>query len=584
MWQLRLGLNKGGDIVGLGMPGHGTCMAHGRKEVQGKHPEYFALWGTRAIGNSHGRSHYGKPCLSAKGLFEDNVKMVRAIFDTYDEPTVSVMPADGYTSLCRCELCKGKSTPDRGWNGKLSDYVWGYVNNVAKELYKSHPDKKILCFAYGAYYLPPEKITRLSPNIVVGFCRWRSLLNDSEKFERFKKICDQWLAKLPSKEILVWDYYLHGRPGRTWEGIPAVFPHLIAKDLRYLKGISTGDFIEIWREPKGSRVNALATNHLNMYVTARLYWDADQDLSAMLDKYYKLFYGPAAGQMKQYFEFCEANWTVMKNKPELIDKSIKLLNAAQKVAGDSAYGKRIKLIDDYHTDALKKIKTKLAKDGEKNVPKRKNVPKVIIPESNKNDITIDGKGNDKFWKGLPVYQLKDAKSGKVPQAKTSFQIGYAENNLYFLVRCEEPDMKNLKIEAEHHDQSSIWFGDTVELLLETHTHSYYQITITPEGVIADLNRGNKRVFLAWASGAEVATRKDVDSWTVEIKIPLAGEMAKDVDPRNGVAGSKPTEESPWFFNVCRQRIRNSKKELSTFNPTRRESFHRLNKFAKLVVK
>ena len=75
----------------------------------------------RSIGGTGGA---GYPCLSSEGLFESTVKYARTVFDIYPEkPTIGIMPQDAYVSLCQCELCKGKDTPERGWNGILSDYV-----------------------------------------------------------------------------------------------------------------------------------------------------------------------------------------------------------------------------------------------------------------------------------------------------------------------------------------------------------------------------------------------------------------------------------------------------------------------------
>ncbi|MCD6361496.1 MAG: hypothetical protein J7M38_11625, partial [Armatimonadetes bacterium] len=104
MWQCRLGLHDYAPVMGHSI-GHGTVMVHTREEVKQAHPEYFALWGGRRALYHHGGG--GAPCLSSEGLFEQNVKLVRALYDHYDEPMVSVAPADGYVNLCQCELCRG---------------------------------------------------------------------------------------------------------------------------------------------------------------------------------------------------------------------------------------------------------------------------------------------------------------------------------------------------------------------------------------------------------------------------------------------------------------------------------------------
>ncbi|MBM4081123.1 MAG: DUF4838 domain-containing protein, partial [Planctomycetes bacterium] len=156
-WFLRLGLNHGREVIGNGEVGHGSRAVHARDEVKKAHPEYYAVWGGKRETEKKGS---GVPCLSAEGLIEQNVKFARAVFDIYDEPMVSVMPQDGYASVCQCDLCRGKETPERGWFGTMSDYVWAYTDRVAREVHKTHPKRWISGGAYGTYLLPPEKIDR----------------------------------------------------------------------------------------------------------------------------------------------------------------------------------------------------------------------------------------------------------------------------------------------------------------------------------------------------------------------------------------------------------------------------------------
>ncbi|MBM4048682.1 MAG: DUF4838 domain-containing protein, partial [Planctomycetes bacterium] len=563
LWQLRLGLQASQEVLGYSK-GHGLMAVHSREEVKKAHPEYYALWGgkraTVHLGN------YGAPCLSSQGLFEQNVKFVRAMFDIYHEPMVSVGPADGYTSLCQCDLCKGKGTPERGWSGQLSDYVWGYVNRVAQEVHKTHPNRKVSCIAYGAYQLPPEKIATLSPNVAVIVCRWRSLFYDRETREGFSKLMQAWREKLPSRELYIWDYYLHGRPESRWEGVPAFFPRLIAEDLRSLKGVSGGDYIEVYRNRKadGHKWDAMAINHLNCYVTARLYWDANQDVDALLDEYYEKFYGPARKEMKAFIAYAEANWMKATGDVAVIDRLFELLAAAQKAAGDlsavpgtaqagSIYGQRVDLHVQY-IDRLKQVRERLTKGRGDN-------PKARALGRNKADFRLDGKLDDKFWDGLPVYGLKELETGRPPHYGTSFRLAWADDALYLGILCKDRDTKSLRIGAKEHGDTNIWSGDAVEILLETQSHCYYQIAISPAGAVVDLDR-KQGLNILWSSRAEVASHIGDDFWSLEVRIPVAGDMAGELDPLNGVAGRKPHTTYPWFFNVCRQRAGDQGKELS----------------------
>ena len=71
---------------------------------------------------------------------------------------------------------------------------------------------------------------------------------------------------------------------------------------------------------------------------------------------------------------------------------------------------------------------------------------------------------------------------------------------------------------------------------------------------------------------------------MEIRIPAAGDKAEEIDPLNGISGNLPTEKQPWFFNLCRQRLRGKDRELSAFSPTGKSAFHVPLKFGELSVR
>ena len=575
LWYLRLGLNHGKETLGPAPVGHGGRAVHSRAEMKKAHPEYYALWGGKRQTEKKGA---GVPCLSAEGLLKENVRFARADFDIYGAPHVSVMPQDGYATMCQCALCKGKGTPGRGWYGAMSDYVWAYVDRVAREVYETHPSKWISCFAYGTYLLPPEKIAKFGPNVVVGIVHDRASLQDPEIWDRYVKTVRGWREKLTSGKLLRAVHYLRSVPRSAWHGLPVYYPRAIAKDLRFLKGVALGGFNEVSFDRGRRRLGGLhvpAFNHLNIYVTARLYWDADQDLDAILNDYYEKFYGPAAKEMKAFIEYSEANWRHMRTKVEPIDKALALLKAARKAAGDSVYGKRIALLADYLAP-MAGLRARL-REG------RKNVPVAVALGRKADEVKVDGKLDDKFWKRQRTYGLRELQTGREPSARTTFQVGWAGNALYFAVRCEDRDMKGLKVTATKDGDTNIWMGDCVELLIETQCHSYYQIAVNPAGAVMDLDRKG-RFNTQWSSGVEVATHRGEDFWSVEARVPLTGDMKGSPDPLNGVAGGRPTSTFPFFFNVCRQRIRGEDVEGSAFSPTGKNSFHNVAKFGKLYVK
>ncbi|NOZ22910.1 MAG: hypothetical protein GXP25_17675, partial [Planctomycetes bacterium] len=67
----------------------------------------------------------------------------------------------------------------------------------------------------------------------------------------------------------------------------------------------------------------------------------------------------------------------------------------------------------------------------------------------------------------------------------------------------------------------------------------------------------------------------------EIRIPVADENQDNIDPNNGLAGRMPSNAYPWYFNVCRQRIRDGREEYWAFSPTGQSGFHHPRKFAEM---
>ncbi len=572
-WELWLGNTHRGVVLGAGVSGHGNIAVHNREEVKQAHPEYYALWGGKRA--TEHLSNYGAACLSSPGLFDDNLSYARFMFDRRGQPAINASPADGYTQLCQCELCEGKASSELGWQGQLSNYVWAYVNNLAKELYQTHPDHYVTGIAYGTFLVPPSNIDQLSPNVVVGFCYWRSNFQDPERRDTFRQLRDDWLEITPSGQFYVWDYYLHGRPGSAYNNVPVYFTRAIAEDLQSLKGISRGDYIEVY-----GAGGAMAFNHLNCYVTSRFQWDAERDLDALLDEFYQLFYGPAASEMQAFVEFAEANWPQANRDIDVIDQLFTLLAAAQLAAEDDEplYSQRIQLLADYMA-GLKERRDELA------IGRQDDLLVVAPNRAEKLDgFTFDGKLDDPFWQDLPVHSLRHNTTGGEPKQTTTVRAAWARGSLYLGIRCEESEMQNLTIGTSKDGDMNLFSGDAVEILIETPVHAHYQLAISPSGAIVDLDR-RQGLNNMWSSNAEIAAHQGPDYWSLEIRIPAAGESVGDIDPLNGVAGNKPTLDAPWHFNVCRMRTGadRSQREASALAPTGSSSFHLPWFFARIAT-
>lgn len=566
LWMMHLGTrNDDRWLIAHGMDG-----MTGNDATFAAHPEWFALYGGKRDYRS-GRST-NQLCYSNDELLRETVRYARALLDTYPVHSVSIMPPDGYTSICQCEKCKGKDSPERNERGLLSDYVWDFVNRAAKEIAKTHPQAKVLNCAYGTYTLPPLKIDKLEPNVVVCIVGGRRPINKGgikgEGEAAPEALRAAWVKKT-SNPILNFENYPF--TDRGWY-LPAFAPHALGDSVNATKGISQGE--DIWLSARQDfKEVGIGFNHFMVYFTARMYWGGkNADVDAIFREYCRLFYGPAAQEMQDFFTFCEAHWSVMEDDKAQADAALSLFTKAQaKTDATSVYGKRLALIDDF----LKGLRMKSQQLGQKRGP----VP-VVRLVGDAHDIVIDGKLDDAYWQECPAAatgKFRELQTGRVPTFGTTFKAGWQGNNLYFSIRCDEHPGEKPNNNTTRNDDQALWHGDAIEIELATETHTYYQIAVSPAGHIVDLDRGaSKGQWFGWDSKAEVATHIAEDHWTVEIRIPVTQD---ENDPLHQVIGRKPTQSLPWHINLCRQRIREDGQELSALSPTGTEGFHEPMKFA-----
>jgi Domain of unknown function (DUF4838) len=579
-WRLRLGIHHQHDTLGMPQVCHGMKFVHGRKEFQKAHPKAFAL-----INGKRDTRHkrHGAPCLSSKLMFKEHVAYVRAMFDHFKEPIVSIDVVDGYSGrVCECTSCAGNRTPERGAPGALSNYVWNYYNRVAKEVYKSHPDKKVSAFSYGGYCLPPTNIKRMSPNLVVVLMSSRQYFAQQEHRTYIAKLIKDWKRVLPSGEL-----YSFENISYNWKKRLVLPVYLARQSVDYFK--ATGDalngyYFSIYEHRPWSRDkmtwDALGTAHLDIYILSKLLWNRNTDVEALLEEYCRLFYGPVRKEMRAFIDYCEANHPKMRTDVSAIDQALKLIGQAKaRVKPGSVYGQRVSLIVDY-VEQLKGLRENLAKP--------RTGPRIQLAGVSARNIKLDGRLTEPFWKDIPKMELRDIKTGQIPKVKTSVKMAWGEGNksLYIGVHCAEPDMSGVTDTAD--GTLATFNGDNLDIHIETPIVDFYQLVISPSGKLLDMDRsgsGRMRFNTKWNSGATVKVHQGADFWSVEIQIPAGGAVARELDSNHLVAGEIPTQAAPWRFNMGRLRPRkDDKSPFSAYIPTLKSRFDDRFLRGSLVVK
>jgi hypothetical protein len=403
----------------------------------------------------------------------------------------------------------------------------------------------------------------------------RPKMNDPEHWADYTSRMERWKAKLVPGNLFRFEnnlYHLWGKEdGVRGAAIsyPVLHPRAMAKDLKYLQGVALGGSGEV--SQYRAKWQAIGLEHITLYVQSRFYWDADQDVDQVLNDYCTLFYGPAAKAMQEAIDFAESNLAYKdvsrgrgKGNPMNVSlntalKFRDLLDKAKAAAGDTIYGQRVQTVisDLQPKDEL--IAKYKAKDTEL-AELRAKAPLAVGTE-------------DADLSKATTYKLKANRGGKEAAPETTFQVGWDKNALLLDILCQEPDMKKLVVATD------VVGGDYVAVSLETPNHTYYHLEINPDGRLAEGNPSP-----GWKSRAEVKTEKGADFWRVQFRIPAVGDAEAHADPKHRVAGAKPTQAAPWFFNVGRLRMAGLEKpEQQAFSPTG-GSWHIPTKFGRLEIK
>jgi tetratricopeptide (TPR) repeat protein len=565
-WNMRLGAR---DPYGI-QAAHGMDDMTQTPEILTAHPEWFALYGGQRQNQTGQRLN--QLCYSNLELFEETVRNVRMQFDHFKIEMASVMPPDGYTAVCQCPDCSGKETPGRGSRGLASDYVWGFVNRVAKEVRKTHPDRKIINCAYGIYSLPPLLIEKLEPNVVVSIVGARRPVNNQPmEIAEVRQLRESWLSKTHNPIINFENYPF---TDRGWY-LPAFTPHAMGESINALKGVSQGE--DVWLSTRQDfEKTGMGLNHFLVYFTQCMYWGGrERDIEPLFAEYCSLFYGPSGALMRAFFDYCETHWQEMEKDQAKADHALSLFEQARAQADPSSiYGRRLAVMDEYLTS----LRHKSAQLGRKRGP----VPVLRMVGEAPMPIVVDGKLDEDSWvHSFPsaTGKLREIQTGRAPLYGTTVKTLWRGNDFYVAVHCEEKSGEKPRNAAGKHDDPSLWYGDAVEVLLETESHSYYQIAVSPSGAVADLDRSAQQsAWSSWDARAEVATQVGDGYWNVEIRLPVTADQN---DPLHQVIGRRPTRSLPWHINVCRQRVREDGSEYSAFSPTGVDHFHKPLKFAVL---
>ncbi len=253
-----------------------------------EHPEYFAEYG--------GKRSPSRPCLTELGTIDVAAQTAREAWA--NDPSLesfSFGPRDGQ-SFCDCEDCRRlkKYIKFHGWPHNNNSYLFfGWLNKVASKLEQTHPDKLVGTLAYYSYVVPPPEM-RFQLNILPYMC----VTIANSVFPRCRTanydLYARWGDKVNQTGIYDYGY------GMGY-AIPRIYTHVFQDTIQYA----------VKHDLKGFHAEVYPNWGLDgprLYMMARILWNPDVDLDALLDEWNARMFRGAAEPMKKYFARCEQAW------------------------------------------------------------------------------------------------------------------------------------------------------------------------------------------------------------------------------------------------------------------------------------
>ncbi len=501
---------------------------------EGHHPEWFGK-GYDELGRPP------QPCLTNTGLIAQVVRDARDFFDGKPMKgkiraagdTFAIVPDDN-SSWCKCESCQAQllpaSTRGKGFTDQASEYVYGFINKVAREIHKTHPDKKINTLAYGQYSFPP-RTEPLEPNVDVMICiSPRNWYDENVKARDMERL-EAWSET--GNSLSLWMYYCWPMLRATWGSFRA-FPGFFAShisdqvSLYYKLGVRGMKY-----EPsyiQGGRQSPLF-DQLAFYVTWKMADNPDLDGRALIDEFFKEYYGPAAEPMRRFQSLGEAAYWNATNhppntartviswehigSPETMEALGNCIDEARRLATQDPFKIRFELFElgvwNYMQLGAEQYRAAASQP----------MPMVEAPQ-----VTVSDSANLAAlpWNEAGVMDGWRSCTGEPTDKKIEGHVMHDGEFIYFRLVDQTPP-------GSLHDRGNIWNSDEYELFFArkpARPLNQMGIDFTQRYATLRIESGGRA---EWKPDVRIATDlSESDRWTLYLRFPLADVVPGGVRP------------------------------------------------------
>ena len=512
------------------------------KEGQERHPE----WAARDSDGEKMLTNDGCvfPKFTEKSLILACAERAKKIFDADPqlEQLLIVLPA--MRGLADAQEQTAARVPGVYPQDIANNLTAAFASQVAEQVAQSHPGKKIVWQGRtnGRPPLPAKFADNLrccpTGTAPVSYAAAGSRKNG---IQALKKISDIFnTKKMQQREW--WNEF--SSPGTVRQGY--YFMHGLKEMRMAQKDLISGFLMDAAVDSATGKLAELPLMHFMYYLNSKLLWDPELDVDSEIDEYCRLWFGPAAREMKSFMFLWEniaarpaprsISRLTCQLTPEDIPMLFEVLGKAEAAAAEDPFRARVA--------AVRKSISNLENIFEKRTPAGPELAAEILPWNTKCDGDLSKYRN---WMPLP-----SADGG--PAAR--FALAFAENRrrLFVAFRCSEPEMKKIKSRTAVQDSCGIFADDHVRIDFITSGKGIYTFAANANGAFFDGSSDPNDVnstgcFSGWdQESSRVFARRSADGWELEAVIDVNG------------CGRAPGWYPEWGINISRVRQASGKTE------------------------
>jgi len=255
------------------------------EEFYDQHPEYYSLIDGKRVYD------HAQLCLTNPDVLRIVTERLKQTMREHPGNLIYSVSQNDWRNPCQCDRCQAIAKREKSEAGPI---IW-FVNKVAKEIEKEFPDKYVGTLAYQYTRTPPKKINPRH-NVVVRLCSIECCFAHDFKScpenISFLRDLQGWAAVSP--QLYIWDYVVN-------------FSHYIMPypNFRVLQAN-----IQTFRDNKAIGIMEQAAYQsrggefaeLRAYVLAKLLWNPEADVDALIDDFMYGYYGRSGQYVRQYFD------------------------------------------------------------------------------------------------------------------------------------------------------------------------------------------------------------------------------------------------------------------------------------------